>query len=75
MKGYFIMIDWEKVQFKQECRDICDSNTYEPESEKCINCLYCRECIYEYEYGYECLWKHFCFDPEDGIPEKPCLKS
>lgn len=70
------MIDWEKIQFRQECRDICNSNTYEPKNEKCINCLYCRECLYEYENGYECLWKHFWFDPEeDGIPEKPCLKS
>jgi len=46
------MIDWEKIQFRQECRDICNSNTYEPENEKCINCLYCLECLYEYENGY-----------------------
>lgn len=68
-------ISSEELIKLMEFRKICETHFYEPEDGKCVNCLYCRECIYEYEDGYECLSKHFWFYPEDGIPNKPCLKS
>ncbi len=65
----------EESRKLMEFRELCETYFYEPEDEKCVNCLYCRECIYEYEYGYECLLKKFWFYPEGEIPNKPCLKS
>ena len=70
------MINWDEINIAIEHIEICGSNSYEPEDEKCLNCLYCRECLYEFEGKYECLLEHFWFKPEeDGVPGKPCLNK
>ncbi len=68
-------MDIDELKFNREWLEICDNNNYKPESKMCINCLYCIECLYEYEFGYECIREHFLFYPDEGIPEKPCLKN